>query len=301
MSPVAYEVVIPTIGRPSLTTLIAALGQQRHRPASVQVVHDDARQGPATVRNRGWHATSAPWVVFLDDDVVPTAHWSEHLVRDLDVGPGVGAVTGRIVVPDQPAHPTDEDRATIALERAACVTADLAVRREALEKVDGFDERLPRAYREDTDLALRLVAGGWRIEHGVRVTEHPLRHDGHWWSSVGRQRGNIDDAFMWRRHGAQWRARAAVPRGTLPVHVVATGGLLVALAGLLSHRPAMAVSGAAVWTAATSAFLAHRLPRTSVSRAETLAVLATSIVIPPVAVGARLAGEWRHRHVEGLA
>ena len=52
-------------------------------------------------------------------------------------------------------RPTDWERNTAGLAGASWITADMAYRRTALEAVNGFDERFPRAYREDADLALR--------------------------------------------------------------------------------------------------------------------------------------------------
>ncbi len=49
---------------------------------------------------------------------------------------------------------------------------------EALVEVGGFDERFPRAYREDADLALRVRRAGWRIAEGGRVTTHPPKRGG---------------------------------------------------------------------------------------------------------------------------
>ena len=46
----------------------------------------------------------------------------------------------------------------------------MAYRRDVLAAVGGFDERFPRAYREDADLGLRVVGAGWRIVRGARVT-----------------------------------------------------------------------------------------------------------------------------------
>ena len=42
----------------------------------------------------------------------------------------------------------------------------MAYRRAALESVHGFDERFPRAYREDADLAVRVRRAGWRLTRG---------------------------------------------------------------------------------------------------------------------------------------
>ena len=74
---------------------------------------------------------------------------------------------GRLRVPLPAARPpTDWERNVAALEGARWATADLAYRRAVLAEVGGFDERFRRAYREDADLALRVVRAGYRIEQG---------------------------------------------------------------------------------------------------------------------------------------
>ena len=83
--------------------------------------------------------------------------------------------------------------------------------------VHGFDERFPRAYREDADLALRVQQAGWRLQVGARTTTHPVRpaDDA---VSVRVQRGNADDALMGRLHGPGWRRRAETGRGRFRWH-----------------------------------------------------------------------------------
>ncbi|MGH9265935.1 MAG: glycosyltransferase, partial [Acidimicrobiales bacterium] len=98
-----------------------------------------AGAGPAAARNVGWQASGAPWVVFVDDDVVPTERWLRDLDDDLMTAPlDVVAVQGRVTVP-LPAdrRPTDWERNVTGLETARWITADMAVRRSALEKVGG--------------------------------------------------------------------------------------------------------------------------------------------------------------------
>jgi hypothetical protein len=98
----AYDVVIPTIGRASLDRLLMALDSAGGpRPAAI-VVADDRRgpvaplglppglrpapnvvvvggRGPAAARNAGWRRCASPWVVFLDDDVEPSDTWTRDL------------------------------------------------------------------------------------------------------------------------------------------------------------------------------------------------------------------------------
>ena len=121
-----YDVVIPTVGRPSLRTLLARLAELGVPSERLRIVEDDGpRSGPAAARNRGWRASTAEWVVFLDDDVVPGLDWRERLEADLAAAADeVAAVQGRIVVP-LPADrkPTDWERSVQGLESAQWATA----------------------------------------------------------------------------------------------------------------------------------------------------------------------------------
>ncbi|MGW0803838.1 glycosyltransferase family 2 protein [Nonomuraea sp. NPDC002799] len=199
-------------------------------PGHVRIVPSGGR-GPAAARNAGWRAADTPWVVFLDDDVIPSRGWAEALWKDLaDLPADVAGSQGRIEVPLPPGRrPTDGERHTAGLADASWVTADMAYRRGVLESIGGFDERFPRAYREDADLALRVTRAGHRLVRGERVTTHPVRADG-FWASVRFQRGNADDALMRRLYGAGWRAAIGGARGRLRAHAATTGTGLAGVA-----------------------------------------------------------------------
>ncbi|PZG17422.1 glycosyltransferase family 2 protein [Nonomuraea aridisoli] len=307
-------VVIPTVGRPSLRDTVAAVGSgvpvivvddrragaPLELPAHVRVVRSGGR-GPAAARNAGWRAAATPWVVFLDDDVVPRPGWAEAVWKDLvDLPDDVAGSQGRITVPlPEDRRPTDAERHTAGLVDAAWVTADMAYRRAVLEAVGGFDERFPRAYREDSDLALRVRRAGHRLVRGDRVTEHPVRADG-FWASVRFQRGNADDALMRRLHGPDWRAAIGSGRGRLRMHAVTTAaGLTAALltgAAVVRRRgwAAPALAGV-VWGALTAEFAWRRVAPGPRTPDEVLRMALTSVVIPPVACAHRLRGEWKVR------
>jgi len=292
------EVVVPTVGRPSLHAAIAPLlgrvpvtvvddrpdGPDLELPDGVRVLRSWGG-GPAAARNVGWRATSGEWVAFLDDDVLPPANWVEQLLTDLtDCPREVGATQGRLRVP-LPAgrRPTDWERSTAGLETAVWATADMAYRREALERVGGFDERFPRAYREDADLGLRVTGAGWRIVRGRRAVDHPVR-PAPWRQSIRSQRGNADDVLMGALHGPDWRARASVPAGRRPWHLATTGALV------LSLHPRWRSAGLLTWAALTADFARRRIapgPRTTTEVA-TMAV--TSAVVPVAATAWWLIG-----------
>ena len=359
-----WAIVVPTIGRPCLQAMLDSLAAQRTddaHPAPVEVVLVDDRpgrvdpltaslpgvdwplrvvrgygRGPAAARNRGWRATheSAPeWISFLDDDVILPDGWLSGLVDDLAAcGPDTGATQASIRVPrptDRP--PTDWERNVAALEGADWATADMAYRRAALEQVAGFDERFPRAFREDADLALRVRRAGWSLARGARHIIHPVRpaDDG---VSLRLQAGNADDALMRRLHGPRWREVAQAPGGGFGYHVATVAGALVAAGGAATAvaagawartAPAAGLAtgtdagtaraactvraagaaagvGALAWAGLTARFLAIRLgpgprPGDPEFRAEVRRMVPTSLTIPFAAVRHRIDGWRRHR------
>jgi hypothetical protein len=246
--------------------------------------------GPAAARNVGWRAGEAPWVVFVDDDVVPTEDWLADLHTDLMAAAlDVVAVQGRVNVPLAPdRRPTDWERNVTGLETARWITADMAVRRSALEKIGGFDERFPRAYREDADLALRLQAEGGKLTIGRRRVIHPVR-PAPWWISLRLQAGNRDDVLMAALHGRDWRG-SGTPKGRRRRHLATTAAGVVGLGGLVLRRPLVARAGLAGWAAGTAELAVARIAPGPRTPGEIGAMVATSLALPPVATWHWLAG-----------
>ncbi|MFD7702032.1 glycosyltransferase family 2 protein [Streptomyces caelestis] len=318
-----YAVVVPTLGRPCLGRCLRALAEaDGPGPARVVVVDDrpdpagapltaavppslrsrtlvvpGGARGPAAARNTGWRAAGdAPWIVFLDDDVVPGPTWADDLALDLaGASVATAGITALIEVPLPPDRPpTDWERGTAGLARARWITADMAYRRRALEAVGGFDERFRRAFREDADLALRVLDAGWTLSEGRRTTAHPVRPAGRW-VSVRLQAGNADDVLMTRLHGHGWWRRAQAPRGRLPLHLAVTAAGLTAAVCALSGRPRAAAAWATGWLAGTAEFALARIlpgPRT---RDEVITMVLTSALIPPAATWHWLYGHVIHR------
>ncbi len=316
-------IVIPTLGRPSLTALLQRLAslpgtlppivlvddrpgpaQPLDLPTSLDVrgeavvVRRSGGRGPAAARNVGWRVATTPWVSFLDDDVLPDEDWLELLAADLAAAPlNVAGSQGRVWVP-LPAdrRPTDWERGTAGLATATWITADMSYRRPALAAVGGFDERFPRAYREDADLGLRVVASRGAITQGSRRIAHPVRPTG-WWTSLRQQAGNADDVLMRRLHGRDWRRRALAPAGRRGRHLATVGsgavGLVAVAAGNRHRR--LAVVGAAGWALGIAEFVARRIAPGPGNPVEVAKMVTTSVAIPPAAVWHTARGLWQHR------
>jgi histidinol-phosphate phosphatase family protein len=303
---VDYSIVIPTVGRSSLETLLQSLGNGAgplprevivvddrpdrtgplRLPRSVEVVptHRGGR-GPAAARNTGWHLARGEWVVFLDDDVEVRPDWCDDLAADLaGLRLDVGGSQGRIVVP-QAVHRrlTDWERNVDGLTEAIWATADLAYRRDVLEEVGGFDERFHRAFREDADFGLRVIQAGYVIVRGERIIDHPVRPAG-WAVSIRLQAGNADDALMRWKHGPDWRPAAHAEAGRTGRHLMTVGSAAVSLVGARSGRRALAAAGLAGWAAGTGELAWSRVAPGPKTGREIATMLATSAALPPAAV-----------------
>jgi HAD superfamily hydrolase (TIGR01662 family) len=315
MSRPLFDVVVPTAGRPALARLLRAI-QDSHgpQPGAVLVVDDrpDAGTplevpkgfsvlrgrgaGPAAARNVGWRTSSAEWIVFVDDDIVPTAEWLERLAGDLaSVDPDVAGVQGRLVVPlPDDRRPTDWERNVAGLAGARWATADMAYRREALESVGGFDERFPRAFREDADLGLRILCAGYRIVRGARTALHPVGPVG-FWTSVRLQAGNADDMLMRALHGPGWQERAEAPRGRRSCHVASTAATLTAAGGVCFGRRGVALFAMGAFFGSVGELAWRRIAPGPRTRQEVATMALTSAVLPLAATYHTLRGLLRAR------
>jgi len=128
-------------------------------------------------RNEGARRTSAPILVFVDDDGIPNPAFVESLGEVLERHPDVVAVRGKAVALDHPILTTmaahydrgaDEQEDLMTLEGAS------AVRRSAWDAAGGYD--VTRAFHEGLELSQRLLA----TRPGARMMYTPravLRHD----------------------------------------------------------------------------------------------------------------------------
>jgi GT2 family glycosyltransferase len=157
----------------------------------VRVLSLGSNLGFAAAANRGIAATAADAVALVNTDVVLAPDWLERMAAALDGDAGsvackmvdladpavlydAGDVLRRDGVCEQRGRfEPDDGLDTPGEVFAACAGAAL-YRREAVESVGGFDERL-FLYLEDVDLGLRLRLAGWRCRYEPRAV---ARHAG---------------------------------------------------------------------------------------------------------------------------
>lgn len=146
-------------------------------------------RGVSIARNLGWRSTTCSIIAFTDDDCVPDQDWLAAVERSLGDDPTLDATTGRVLGlgPETPgmhavSSRTDQRHRTYAgrtLPWRVGTGGNLAVRREAMERVKGFDPRLgpgsPGEAAEDLDLVYRLLAVGSRIRYEPKALVHHER------------------------------------------------------------------------------------------------------------------------------
>ncbi len=171
----------------------------------VRVIGCEYEVGLSAALNMGAARGSAPFVLYLNDDVFVQPGAIETLLRTLQERPDAVAAAGRLVGADLltqdpyrprrfptpativarllgverlwPANPLTadhvrrplDDRATVAVDQAA--GACLLVRRSVVERIGGWDERYWFWY-EDVDLARRLAPHGLTLYVPTAVMRH---------------------------------------------------------------------------------------------------------------------------------
>ncbi len=173
------DVVIPTFRRPdALAACLKSLDRQTIQPLSIEVVDDsETNHGPGISRNIGWRRGTGKVVAFIDDDCLADDEWIEQIQSvfdEYDIGGVEGGITttnsSGDVVDFNPPNQFKWDRFK---------TANMAVRREVLEEIGGFDERY-FLHREDTDLAWRVIDAGFKMAWAPQcIVHHPEPLGGH--------------------------------------------------------------------------------------------------------------------------
>jgi GT2 family glycosyltransferase len=128
--------------------------------------------GAAAARNLGFRMARAELILFLDDDVVPTAQWiAEHVQAHTNHGPGCVVVGPMLTPPDSSLSPWvqwEQDKLEEQYEAMLSgrweagprqfYTGNTSLERRYLLESGGFDPQFRRA--EDVELAYRLMNWG---------------------------------------------------------------------------------------------------------------------------------------------
>ncbi len=236
MAPLVSVVVAARNAAPSIRLTLDAIERQTHRSFEVLLVDDGSRDGTSgaacgraevvrtprpvgayAARNRAIARARGDVVAITDADCLPAADWLERLLAALEDADVAG---GRIRTPLPP------DPSLVALVDAArrldqasffeqgfVAFANFACRRELVERVGPFNERL--ASNGDREWCMRAAARGGRLAYAPdAVVDHaPCERAAQvaatWWRrGVGRGRTPVVGAGPAAAPGRSWSAPA---------------------------------------------------------------------------------------------
>lgn len=227
----SVSVVVPFLGSSADgADLLDALAALQRRPGDEQIVvdngaapvlagavHAPGQKSSYYARNAGFDRAAGEWLLFLDADCRPRPTLVDDFFAER-IDPRCGAVAGRVVaLPGQEALVARYARSRGHLSQAAHmrdtylpygITANLLIRRSALEDLGGFHEGLRSG--GDADVCWRLQEAGWTIAYreGAAV-EHAHRERVF---ALARQAARYSAAIAWmdrHRPGSSPRPRVA--------------------------------------------------------------------------------------------
>jgi GT2 family glycosyltransferase len=152
-----------------------ALSERAAAWPQLTVVRDPGR-GLSRARNLAWRELQAEWLAFVDDDCLVEPGWASALAEEIERHPEVSFISGDVSAHDPP----DGDYVPVTIHRvleprllrgarlrpwAIGFGVCMAVRRSAIERLGGWDERLgpgcPRfPAADDMDFNYRLLRSG---------------------------------------------------------------------------------------------------------------------------------------------
>ena len=186
---VSYEVIVVDDASGSETV------EMLQRVRGLRLLRNDENQGFLRTSNRGAAAARGEHVVFLNNDTEVQAGWLSALVNLVESADDVGAVGGKLLLPDgrvqeaggivwrdggarhvgRGEHP-QEAELNYVREVDYCSAACLLVRGDVLRSLGGFDDRYAPAYYEDADLCFSVRAQGLRVLYQPRC--EVVHHEG---------------------------------------------------------------------------------------------------------------------------
>ncbi len=186
IAPNRFEIIVVDNGSTDQTReVVERVSRERKGPLLRYVF--ERKSGLSAARNRGWREAAGSIVAYIDDDAVAAPNFVASLLEAFESEAVPAMVGGKIEPLYQSAPPSwlspllhgylslqDFGPAPRAYSRREFpFGCNMSIRKEWLEKVHGFDEKMIHA--EDKDISRRISeAGGQREYHPSVMVEHTI-------------------------------------------------------------------------------------------------------------------------------
>jgi GT2 family glycosyltransferase/radical SAM superfamily enzyme YgiQ (UPF0313 family)/Flp pilus assembly protein TadD len=212
-----YEViVVDNASTDGTAEFLAELG------GDVQVIRNPDNYGFSVACNQGAGAARGEFLLFLNNDTIPTEGWLNALVDEVEHHSDVAVVGSKLLYEDgtiqhagvafsrivfTPYHiyrkfPADSPMVNRRREFQCVTAACMLVRRDVFEQVGRFDEGFKNGF-EDVDLCLKIRERGWRIVYRPDSVVYHLESQ-----TPGRKTHDTDNA---RRLLDRWSKKWWIP------------------------------------------------------------------------------------------
>jgi len=291
--PEYFEIIVVTDGPDAATKTEVGYFGELHAYFNIKCISMVEKKGPAAARNKGASLAQGELFVFTDDDCLPQtgwlrAYWSAYqssLKTEI-------AFTGKTVVPYSK-KPTDYEKNIAHLQTAEFITANCACTMNAFEKVGGFDEAFPIAWREDSELQFKFIHATIpiaRIDEAVVL--HPVRK-AYWGISLKEQKKSMFNALLHKKYPLLYKEKiSAKPLWNYYAMVLS---MFFCIAAYMGKMPAAAGISFAIWMVLMLQFTGKRLKGTSKRFSHVTEMVFTSLLIPFLSVYWTLYGSFRYK------
>jgi GT2 family glycosyltransferase len=175
----SYEIIVVDDGSDDASAHIARQASAR---GALTLVQSRRNRGCPSARNLGLKRARGEIVAFVDADGFASERWLSELVAAFGEDPSIGGIASTVFFDDNPlvvngaggivnrqgwaadlSMNESYESADLAAEALYPMGCGMALRREAIERVGRFDERMLNYY-DDVDYGTRLWRAGYRVE-----------------------------------------------------------------------------------------------------------------------------------------
>lgn len=216
-----FSVIVPTYERPDLLLeLVKRLNSQIEKDFELIIIDQSKNQwternsfhdidiiyfhtnikGAVKARNTGIRLANGRVIAFIDDDCQPSIDWLSN-AKKYFLNPQIVGVEG-IITSSKINDPNYRTVTNVGFEGMGFMTANLFIRKDIIDKINGFDERFDNPhFREDTDLAWRAQEYGLiPYAKDVEVYHPPHKRDIARESEEERNKFFVHDPLLFSKH-----------------------------------------------------------------------------------------------------